>query len=78
MAIYKLIQSGSFDPEMIEAMTTAYERVLSDLRLVDRTDPLTELIAASIISVTKTGERDPDKIKEHTMNALGVSKINGP
>jgi hypothetical protein len=72
MAIYRLIANGSFGPDMIEPMTAAYESALSDLQLVDRNDPLTELIAKSIINVAATGERDPDKIKERALNALGV------
>ena len=76
MAIYRLIANGTFDPEAIEAMTVAYEEALSDLRLIDRTDPLTELIATSIINVTEAGERDSKKIKERALNALGVGKTN--
>ena len=76
MAIYRLIANGTFDPEAIEAMTAAYEGALSDLRLIDRTDPLTELIATSIINATQAGERDPEKIKGHALNALRVGKTN--
>ena len=61
MAIYRLIASGTFDPDAIEAMTAAYESALSDLRLVDRGDPLTDVIAKSIITVASTGERDPEE-----------------
>jgi hypothetical protein len=74
MAIYRLIASGTFDPDVIEVMIAAYERALSELSLTDRTDPLTELIAKSIINVTATGERDPGKIKERALNALGVRR----
>lgn len=76
MAIYRLIASGTFDPEAIEVMIAAYEGALSDLHLIDRTDPLTELIATSIINVTAAGERDSEKIKERALNALGVGKTN--
>jgi hypothetical protein len=38
-----MIASRTFDPEVVEAMTAAYEMALSDLDLVDRSDPLTEL-----------------------------------
>lgn len=76
MAIYRLIASGTFDPDVIEVMTVAYEGALADLRLIDRNDPVTELIARSIITVTSTGERDPEKIKERALNALGVRKTD--
>jgi hypothetical protein len=71
MAIYRLIANGSFGPHAIEAMSGVYEAALVDLRMIDRNDPLTELIAKSIVNVTATGERDPEIIKEH---ALGVRK----
>jgi hypothetical protein len=74
MAIYRLITGRSFEPDAIAAMTAAYEAALLDLRMVDRSDPLTELIAKSIINVAATGERDPEIIKERALNALGIRK----
>jgi hypothetical protein len=78
MAIYRLIQKGSFGPEEIRAMTAAYEGALVDLRLNGRDDPITEIIARTIISVTSMNERDPTLIKERAINALGVRKIENP
>lgn len=51
-----------------------YEGALIELRLIDRNDPLTELIAKAIVNVTATGERDPENIKERALNALGVRR----
>ena len=72
MAIYRLIAIGTFGPDEIKAMTDAYESALTNLGFTDRDDPLTELIAKSIVNVTATGERDPEKIKQRALNALGV------
>jgi hypothetical protein len=72
MAIHRLIAIGTFGPDEIKAMTAAYEGALSDLGFTDREDPLTELIAKSIVNVTATGERDHERIKERALNALGV------
>ena len=55
-------------------MAAAYEGALIDLQLMDRNDPLTELIAKAIVNVTATGERDPENIKERAPNALGVRR----
>jgi hypothetical protein len=74
MAIYRLIANSSFGPDEIEAMTAAYEGALIHLNLVNRSDPLTELIAKAIVNVTATGERDPSTITERALNALGVRK----
>jgi hypothetical protein len=48
MAIYRLIANGSFGPDEIEVMTAAYEGALIDLRVANRDDPITELIAKTI------------------------------
>jgi hypothetical protein len=74
MAIYRLIASSSFGPDEIEAMTAAYEGALIDLGLNDRDDPLTQLVAKSIVDVTATGERNPVTIKDRALTALGVVK----
>jgi hypothetical protein len=49
MAIYRLIAAGTFGPDEIKVMIAAYEGALADLGFVDREDPLTELIAKSIV-----------------------------
>ena len=53
-------------------MTAAYETALVQISLVDRDGPLTELIANSILTITATGERDSEKIKERALRALGI------
>ena len=74
MAIHKLIANGSFGPDEIEAMTAAYDAALIELCQPNNDDPITDLIAKSIVNVTATGERDPILIRERALNALGVRK----
>ena len=74
MAIYRLTANRAFGPGEIKAMVAAYESALTDLKLIDRNDPLTELIAKYIVDVTATGERDPEIIKERALNATGARK----
>ena len=74
MSIHRLIANASFGPDEIEAMTTAYEAALIELCQPNNDDPITELIAKSIVNVTATGERDPVLIKERAINALGVRR----
>jgi len=54
-------------------MVTAYEGCLKTLRLADRQDPITELVAKRIIEVAQTGERDPAKIRLLTLKGLGIA-----
>jgi hypothetical protein len=74
VAIYKLIANGSFGPDEIEAMKAAYEAALVDVGVTNREDPITELIAKSILNVTASGERNPKLIMERALNALGIRR----
>ena len=76
MAIYRFIANGSFGPDEIKVMTEAYEGALIDLRIVNRDDPVTELIAKSIVNVPASGERDAIAVKERAVNALGIRRIS--
>lgn len=58
-------------------MTAAYEAALLDLGLVDRDDPITEIVAMAIVGIADRGERDPTIIKERALNAIGARKFNG-
>jgi hypothetical protein len=57
MAIYRLLQRAVFDDRAVKAMTTAYEAALVELRLADRNDPVTEIVARKIVELAQTGER---------------------
>ena len=72
MAIYHLIRTASFSPEDITRLTTAYEDALRELRLSNRTDPTTTIIAQSIIEAAKTGIRDPDQLCAFAIKDLRV------
>lgn len=74
MAIYRLIANGSFGPDEIEVMKAAYEAALLDVGVATRDDPITELIAKSIVNVVAAGERDPQAVMERALNALGVRR----
>jgi hypothetical protein len=72
VAIQRLLTEGSFDPGDVRRLTAAYEGALDLLRLQDRWDPVTELIAAKIIQVYRLGERDPPRICARALKELGV------
>jgi hypothetical protein len=70
MAIYRLLKNGVFGPDEIKVLTTAYEEALRALRLKDRSDPATEMIARRIIELAQCGERDPVRLREHAIRSL--------
>jgi hypothetical protein len=72
MAIYRMIRESVFEPEAIERMTSAYEHALKVLRLTDRNDPITELVARKIIDIAEVGEPDPDRLCARALEALGI------
>jgi hypothetical protein len=72
MAIYRYLGEAAFDEADTTRLSVAYEAALDLLRLVDRHDPVTELVAAKIIEVFRTGERDPAKLCARALTELGV------
>jgi hypothetical protein len=45
-------------------LSDAFEAALRELKLVDRTDPATELVAKRIIDLAQRGERDPQRLRQ--------------
>jgi len=70
--IYRLLQGSAFGPEEISRVTAAYEDALHTLQLVNRTDPITEIVAKKIFEIAQTGERDPVRIKTLALKELGI------
>jgi len=73
MPIYPLLQSQAFDPEQITVLGTVFEDLLRELKLTDRTDPLTTIIAHKVITVAQTGERDPQRIRERVLQSMNAA-----
>ena len=53
MAIYRLLQHSAFMPEDIAPIVAAYEDCLRILKLTNRADPFTEIVAKAIIKSRK-------------------------
>lgn len=49
-------------------MATAFDRVLADLKLVDRNDPIVRMLAKLVIELVRNGERDPEKIRRQVVS----------
>jgi hypothetical protein len=65
-----LLRSQAFDPEQIKALATVFEDILCELKLTDRTDPLTTIIAHKVITAAQMGERDPQPIREWVLRSM--------
>lgn len=72
MAIYRLLQGSAFEPEAVTRIASAYEDALRALKLADRTDPLTQIVAKKVFEIAQTGERDPARITSLALKELGI------
>jgi hypothetical protein len=78
MPIQRLLEHTVFGPFDIEAMSRAYDAALTALGLVDRSDPVTEIVAKKIIAIAQTGERDPVRLSKLAIEQLGIPVVISP
>jgi hypothetical protein len=70
-------EGGSFTPQDVAVLGTAYEAILVVLRLDDRDDPITEIVATKLIELFRSGERDPAQICNRAIKELGIPVLHG-
>jgi hypothetical protein len=71
MPIYELLQrQGVFTPEELTVLSNVFEDALGTLGLVDRKDPMTEMVAKKLVKLAGAGMRDPDRLKVLTIQAF--------
>jgi hypothetical protein len=58
---------GVFGPEDIATMTTAFDRLLADLKLIDPNDPVVTMLAKLVIEIVRNGERDPEQVRKQVL-----------
>ena len=72
MTINRLLARSLLRPEEIRLLNDAYKRALRALHLVDRNDPLAEIVAKKIVEVSKAGNSDPAQISRLALKELGL------
>ena len=72
MPIYRLLQNSPLGPEEIKVLADAYERTLQKLSLVDRNDPVAEIIAKKIIELGQRGVREAKLLSDLAVKELGL------
>ena len=70
MPITSFLNGRRFDSETERVMGLAFEMTCAALRLADRSDPVTTIIAERIIKLASDGERNPDLLCERALTAL--------
>jgi len=72
MPINRLLMDGKLAPEEAERLNRALKLVLGARCLVERNDPLTDLIAKKVIEVGATGVGNPTEISNIVIKQLGI------
>ena len=71
MPIYEILRrQGVFAPDEVAMLVKVFEDVLRALGLVDRKDPMTEMVAKKLVDLATAGMRDPDRLKALTVQAF--------
>ena len=73
MPIHRLLELSGLGPDDVDRLVRAYQRVLYALQLVDRSDPVTEIVARKIIRIGKRGGT-PDEIAQRAIKELGIKE----
>jgi hypothetical protein len=72
MPINRLLRDGKIKPEEFERLDRAYTFTLRSLSLVDRNDPVCEIVARKIIEIDAAGTHDPEEIASLAARQLGL------
>jgi hypothetical protein len=72
MPINRLLKDSKLTPEEIDILNKAYSFALRSLSLVDRNDPLAEIVARKVIEVGAS-VHDPTEIAKMAVKGLRIS-----
>ena len=72
MPINRLLKDGKLTSEDIARLNKAYTFTLRSLSLVDRNDPLTEVVARKVIEIGAS-VHDPAEIAKMALKVLRIS-----
>jgi len=71
MPINRLFGDGKIKPEDVDRLNRAFTFALRALSLVDRADPICEIVARKVIEIDAAGTHDPQEIGMLTARQLG-------
>jgi hypothetical protein len=66
--------TAAFDEEATAAMAEAYDKACQSMHDWGQPDIVKEIIAKRIIELAGKGERDPDRLCERALRALGFNE----
>ena len=70
MPITSFLNGVRFDRETTRIMGVAFEMTRVALGIAERRDDVNEIVAKTIVELAKQGERNPDLLRERTLQSL--------
>ena len=70
-------EAGTFGPDDVRALASAFEASLRELGLVDRSDPAVLLVAKRVIALAKEGSRDPIVLRDRVVKSFRNGSADG-
>lgn len=74
MPINRVFRQGKIKPEDLARLDRAFAFTLRSLHLVDRSDPICEIIARKVIEIDAAGTREPEEIAREATREFGIKQ----
>ena len=74
MSIVPFLRDRGFDPEIVDNMSVAFDRVCEMMGLTTKRDPATELVARKVIEYAQRGIRDTAILIEAVKEDFGLGQ----
>jgi hypothetical protein len=71
---HPLIEASEFSGTDRDALEAAFERVCRELQLTPRSDPLTDIVAETLLDCVREGKTDPVHVLECARAALDMPR----
>jgi hypothetical protein len=71
MPISRFLSDRKLNPEQTEFLNAAFNLALQALQLVDRNDPICEIVARKVIEIGVDGVGDPEEVANAVVKQLG-------
>jgi hypothetical protein len=68
--LISLLRNSKLASEDVEILNRAFKEVLRKLYLVDRNDPVCEIVARKVIEIAESGVHDPQMIADAAVKQL--------
>jgi len=74
MPINRLLQQGKIAQDEVDRLNHAFTLTLKSLHLIDRSDPVCDIVARKVIEIDKAGTHEPQQIAMLAAKAFGFPK----